>query len=85
MGNFATCMDGWPDLSSRYSFFDLPGYLHHLSCGFSFADGHSELRRWRDSRTMPRLVPQGFVNDWFQAPDSVDVAWLQEHATRPKH
>jgi hypothetical protein len=84
MGNFAACMDGWPSDSSRYTFFDLPGFLHHQACGFSFADGHSEMRRWRDSRTMPPLVAQGQVNDWFSSPDNQDVAWLQEHATRPK-
>jgi prepilin-type N-terminal cleavage/methylation domain-containing protein len=84
MGNFATDMDGWPGNSGSYGFFDLPGSWHHLACGFSFADGHSEIRRWRDNRTMPPVVPQGFVNDWLSSPDNVDVAWLQEHATRPK-
>ena len=29
---------------------------HHLACGFSFADGHSEIKRWRDARTMPPLT-----------------------------
>jgi hypothetical protein len=38
--------------------------------GFSFADGHSEIRKWRDSRTMPAVVPQGFVNDWLLSPDN---------------
>jgi prepilin-type N-terminal cleavage/methylation domain-containing protein len=55
------------------------------ACGFSFADGHSEMRRWRDSRTTPPLVANDEVNDWFDAPGSPDVAWLQDHATRPKN
>ena len=38
---------------------DLPGMYHHRACGFSFADGHSELRRWLDPRTTPPLVPGG--------------------------
>jgi prepilin-type N-terminal cleavage/methylation domain-containing protein len=85
MGNFGTRMAGWPDDPGSYGFFDLPGYYHHFACGFSFADGHSEIRRWRDSRTMPALVPNGFVNDVFSSPTNNDVAWLQERATRPKN
>jgi len=83
MGNFATRMAGWPGDTSRYGFYDLPGYYHHLAAGFSFADGHSEIKRWRDGRTMPALVPGGFVNDNFSSPNNPDVAWLQEHSTRP--
>lgn len=83
MGNFATRMAGWPDAPANYGFYDLPGYYHHLACGFSFADGHSEIHRWRDQRTMPPLVPGGFVNDNFSSPHNVDVSWLQDHSTRP--
>lgn len=85
MGNFGTRMAGWPDKPSQYGFYDLPGFYHHFACGFSFADGHSEIRRWRDSRTTPPLVPNGFVNDVFSSPDNPDVAWLQERATRPRN
>lgn len=84
MGNFATRMAGWPDQPESYGFYDLPGYYHHLACGFSFADGHSEIRRWRDSRTMPPLVRNGLVNDQFNSPHNPDVAWLQYRSTRPR-
>ena len=83
MGNFAVNMAGWPNQPASYGFFDLPGFYHHLACGFSFADGHSEMHRWRDGRTMPALVPEGYVTDSFASPNNSDVAWLQEHATRP--
>jgi len=43
-------MDGWPGNSANYGFFDLPGSWHHRACGFSFADGHSEIRKWRAPR-----------------------------------
>jgi len=85
IGNFAPNMQGWPDQSDLYGFYDLPGYYHHLACGFSFADGHSELHRWRDNRTMPPLVPGGLVDDSFASPNNPDVAWLQAHATRPRN
>jgi len=84
MGNFAARMAGWPDQPSLYGFYDLPGFYHHFACGFSFADGHSEIRRWRDGRTTPPLVTGGgFINDNFSSPDNPDVAWLQERSTRP--
>ncbi|HEV2392220.1 MAG TPA: prepilin-type N-terminal cleavage/methylation domain-containing protein [Verrucomicrobiae bacterium] len=84
IGNFATRMTGWPDQPQLYGFYDLPGDYHNLGCGFSFADGHSEMRRWRDGRTVPPLVDGVEVNDWFDSPNDADVAWLQDHATRPK-
>ena len=83
MGNFATRMAGWPDRPDLYGFFDLPGFYHHFACGFSFADGHSEIRRWRDGRTTPPLVHGGMVDDQFSSPNNPDVSWLQDHSTRP--
>ena len=84
MGNFAIDMAGWPNQPASYGFFDLPGFYHGRACGFSFADGHSEIHVWRDPRTMPPLVPEGSVNDRFASPNNSDIAWFQQHATRPK-
>jgi len=44
---------------------------------------HSASERY-DPRTTPPLVPGGMVPDIFFAPGNPDVAWLQDHATRPK-
>jgi prepilin-type N-terminal cleavage/methylation domain-containing protein len=84
IGNFATRMTGWPNQPSLYGFYDLPGFYHHLACGFSFADGHSEIRRWRHPGTTPRLFESGNINDDYLSPNNPDVAWLEEHSTRPK-
>jgi prepilin-type N-terminal cleavage/methylation domain-containing protein/prepilin-type processing-associated H-X9-DG protein len=90
MGNFATKMDGYPipptttPNGALYGFFDLPGIYHNGACGFSFADGHAEIRKWKDSRTTPPLVRGGQVEDGFPSPRNQDVAWLQERSTRPK-
>ena len=83
-GNFATDMRGWPDNPERIGFYDLPGSYHHRAAGFSFADGHAEIHRWRDDRTMPPLVFGGRVVDDDLSPNNRDILWLQEHATRPK-
>lgn len=84
MGNFATRMAGWPNAPEQYGFFDLPAFYHHRAAGFSFADGHSEIRRWRDPRTMPPLVANGFVPDLYSSANNPDVAWLQFRSTRPR-
>ena len=81
-GNFATDMTGWPDQPDQAGFYDLPGSYHHRAGGFSFVDGHSELKRWMDQRTMPPLDLGGMIPDQFRSPNNVDVLWLQEHATR---
>jgi prepilin-type N-terminal cleavage/methylation domain-containing protein/prepilin-type processing-associated H-X9-DG protein len=84
MGNFGTRMAGFPGRTEEYGFFDLPGFYHNFAAGFSFADGHSEIKRWRDERTTPPIVPGGYINDHFKSPGNPDVAWLQERTTRPK-
>ena len=84
IGNFAPRMTGWPNQPALYGYYDLPGFYHHFAGGFSFADGHSEMHRWRDTRTTPPLSEDHNVADQFSSPNNTDVAWLQEHATRPK-
>ena len=84
IGNFAPCMTGWPNQPASYGFYDLPGFYHHFANGFSFADGHSETHRWRDPRTTPPLLDSSNLGDQFSSPNNPDVAWLQDHATRPK-
>ncbi len=57
---------------------DLPASYHNGAAGLSFADGHAEIKRWRDPRTMPPLDPN--VSP-FPSPNNRDVAWMQERAT----
>jgi prepilin-type N-terminal cleavage/methylation domain-containing protein len=87
-GNYGTDMDGYqPVEPAKYLFWqDLPGFYHHRAAGFSFADGHSEIHQWRDERTMPPLHPGTATagNFRFYVPRDVDVAWMQDHSTRPK-
>jgi prepilin-type N-terminal cleavage/methylation domain-containing protein len=87
-GNFMIDMSGYsPASPSLYAFTsDLPGLSHDSACGFSFADGHSEMHRWRDGRTTPPLVPGGgpLTVLSMPSPNNLDVAWLQDHSSRPK-
>jgi len=83
-GNFATDMTGWPDHPDQVGFYDLPGSYHNRAGGLSYADGHSEIKRWRDDRTMPALQPDAEIPDQFRSPNNPDILWLQDRATRPK-
>jgi prepilin-type N-terminal cleavage/methylation domain-containing protein/prepilin-type processing-associated H-X9-DG protein len=83
-GNFATDMTGWPNAPERRFFYDLPGSYHGQAGGFSFVDGHAEIHKWRDPRTMPPLVRDGWVDDHLASPYNPDIGWLQEHSTRLK-
>ena len=76
-GYFVTEMDGWPS-GATTKLVDYPGFAHNRACGFSFADGHSEIHRWRDARTFQPKSPPAVV----QTPNNPDVMWMQEHSTR---
>src|SRR6185436_3504259 len=82
--NFMTIMSGYPNDPSQYQLGDLPGMYHAQACGFSFADGHSEIHKWRDSRTIPPMGPITPNADSFTCAGNIDVGWLQDVSTRPK-
>jgi prepilin-type processing-associated H-X9-DG protein len=80
-------MDGFdPRNGALYKFtMDLPGEYHKKAAGFSFADGHSEIRKWRDPRTTPPLrYQQAAGSQDTPSPRNVDIEWLQDKTTRPK-
>jgi len=65
---------------------DFPASFHNGACGFSFADGHSEIHRWKGNRIRPPAVYTGTMALNVSAnPDSgVDVRWMAENATIKK-
>lgn len=80
--NFMTMTPGYvPSDPNSYQLGDLPGFYHNLGCGFSFADGHSEMHRWRDGRTIPALGPICPDCPPFTCQGNQDVTWLQLHST----
>jgi prepilin-type N-terminal cleavage/methylation domain-containing protein/prepilin-type processing-associated H-X9-DG protein len=84
IGNFLVNMAGFsPYAPGNYVFDDLPGFYHNRACSFSFADGHSEIKKWMDPRTTPPLSETGTITDQFSSAYNKDIAWLQDHATRP--
>jgi prepilin-type N-terminal cleavage/methylation domain-containing protein/prepilin-type processing-associated H-X9-DG protein len=86
-GNYGTDMDGYSEPSNpgMYQFWqDFPAFYHSRAGSFSFADGHSEIHRWLDDRTMPPLQYGISTDVRTNVPRDLDVAWFQEHSTRLK-
>jgi prepilin-type N-terminal cleavage/methylation domain-containing protein/prepilin-type processing-associated H-X9-DG protein len=70
---------------NAYAFFDFPAYYHNNAAGFSFADGHSEIQKWGDGRTMPPVRDVTLVNvSGTPSPGNRDIEWLGAHASVPK-
>ena len=55
---------------------DFPGTYHNMACGLAFADGHSEIKKWNDSRT--KLVGNASRRP---VPGSVDWRWIAERTS----
>ena len=59
---------------------DVPTATHNGACGFSFVDGHAEIKHWQDSNTQ---APVKKVNP---CPDNKrlsphDNVWLQQRSS----
>jgi prepilin-type N-terminal cleavage/methylation domain-containing protein/prepilin-type processing-associated H-X9-DG protein len=76
---FVTEMNGYPDISTT-KIVDYPASYHNRAAGFAFGDGHSEIHRWLDPRTMPPITTALQLNQ--PSPNNKDVWWMQDHSTR---
>jgi prepilin-type processing-associated H-X9-DG protein len=63
---------------------DYPASYHNRSAGVSFADGHTEIKRWIDRRTTPILKTSQLIQLDVPSPFNPDVAWLQERSSSRK-
>ncbi len=52
---------------------DYPASYHNGAGGVTFCDGHSEIHKWKDSRTTP---PLGSALSIQTSPNNVDTEWL---------
>jgi prepilin-type processing-associated H-X9-DG protein len=76
---FCTDMNPAPNLAGA-RLQDCPASYHNGACGFSFADGHSEIHKWKDSRTMPKVKRRDYVEG--NQSNNKDVQWLWDHTTQ---
>jgi prepilin-type N-terminal cleavage/methylation domain-containing protein/prepilin-type processing-associated H-X9-DG protein len=78
-GEWCISMMGWdPYQPTSWRIVDIPGNYHGGACGVGFADGHSEVHKWKD---VAMNIPFGHGPN-ISAPNSKDAYWLMEHATR---
>lgn len=81
-GWFIVDMEGYDPLrASDYVLANYPASYHGGAGSISFADGHSEIKRWTDPRTMPPLRPGAPLPLLAPSPGNRDVAWLQERSS----
>ena len=59
---------------------DIPASYHNNAGGLSFADGHSELRKWRD----PAVLNKPAVINTATTHPELDLNWLQDRSTSHK-
>jgi prepilin-type processing-associated H-X9-DG protein len=77
---FVVDMNGYPNGATRMP--DMPASYHNGAGGLAFADGHSEIHKWKDPFTT-KPVRQGEQVGGGPA-NNPDVRWLQDRATRRK-
>jgi prepilin-type N-terminal cleavage/methylation domain-containing protein/prepilin-type processing-associated H-X9-DG protein len=63
-------------LDRRHVWANMPANYHSGACGFSFADGHAEIRKWLDPDTLAARIPPNP-----QGPR--DVPWIQVRTSAP--
>jgi prepilin-type N-terminal cleavage/methylation domain-containing protein/prepilin-type processing-associated H-X9-DG protein len=79
-GAFGVWMSDLNNPSKTY-IFDYPASYHNGACGFSFADGHAEIRKWVDNRTKPPIRYSNTLTLGNDSPNNRDMLWLTEHTS----
>jgi len=63
---------------------DWPGTYHNMACGFAFADGHSEIHKWKDATTKVPVVNGRGQPARKAVPNSIDYKWIAERTSAKK-
>ncbi len=74
--------DGWyaTDPDTLYQIVDYPANYHNHATGFSFADGHAEVHKWKDGRTTPVLRQGQLLTLNVNLSGDKDILWLAQRA-----
>lgn len=76
-GGFANMMVEAP---AQARIIDYPASYHNKAAGLSFADGHAEIRKWQDPRTVqPVKFYEMPLN--VASPNNKDMVWLSERTS----
>ena len=83
-GEFVVGMNGYPDRPQQWMIVDFPASYHNRAAGFSFVDGHSEIKKWTDPRTTPVLKKGQELALNVASPNNQDAFWMMDRSTRKK-
>ncbi len=78
-------VDGWSYNPGTNSLWDPLGVFHSNSCTFSFMDGHAQVQKWTDKRTViyfqsrSQAASMGFGKNTPFNPPNEDLLWLDQH------
>jgi len=79
--------DGWfvfcssADPAERVSWSDLPACGHNNACGFSFADGHSEIKKWMVRSSIRPVLQTTADFPITVGTDKRDIEWVAQRST----
>ena len=80
-GYFAVEMIGFLKNSKAMKMVDYPASYHNNAAGIAFADGHSEIHKWLDPRTVPPLTKGRELKLNVSTPENMDMLRMQEHSS----
>jgi prepilin-type N-terminal cleavage/methylation domain-containing protein/prepilin-type processing-associated H-X9-DG protein len=66
---------------TKSAFGNWPAFYHNGACGFAFADGHAEIKSWKDPRSKPSIKRGAFPPTGLLMPNNPDIKWLQDRTT----
>ena len=73
--------DGWMEthVNDPDNWEDLPASYHNGACGFGFADGHAQIKKWLDPNTVVPVKMNQY--NGFPAPASLDIPWVIQRSS----
>jgi len=82
-GAFSVAMSKNNPLADKWQ--DGPSTLHDGGCGFAFADGHYEIKKWTDPRTL--ALNATYTTSFpfgLSQPNNNDIQWVKDRTTARK-
>jgi len=81
-GFFVFCTAADPSVDTVWS--DLPSSTHNGACGFSFADGHSEIKKWSAASTKRPVKQSSADFPIAVGTDKRDIWWVRDRTSFKK-
>jgi prepilin-type N-terminal cleavage/methylation domain-containing protein/prepilin-type processing-associated H-X9-DG protein len=70
-----------PNSQSATEWIDVPAKYHGDACGFSFADGHSEIHKWQSPDQIPGVTYTALAKNGIFELKNPDILWVAKHTS----